>query len=621
MREKLGALLVGAAGTLALISAGPALGATYCVHQAGGVCAVGQVDEGSDLQQALADARDSVDTSSSIFVGPGTYAHNAGFNLVTPHEITLVGAGRGKTILEATGSNATVLQFKPSAASTVSGMTLSMDSHAGFGLVVDAAKVVDMEDVLQPSASADAVGAVPSGGAAIRDSTLRGGDLGSSGAGAVVNGPAVFDHDVLSGHTALQVGGPVSVTLQRSTLTEFVDGVSVGGSSSAELVADDDLLVLGPGAETGFTVGDGASAMVRSATIYSVFHAGTAVAAGAVSGGAHTSVTLLDSIIWNTPLALAASASGGGTSAITANFDDVGGGSTGGGLNATISQSNDINADPLFADPGSAGDYRLRFGSPAIDSGGSCAATCMTVADLQGLTRPIDGNGDGIAVRDMGAYEYARRAPSAAASVDRTSALTGELLAFGGTGSSDPDPGDALTYSWSFDDGSTASGQDVTHAFTTAGSHTATLTVTDPTGLTATAAATVTVAAPPLAMDTAAPSLTKVSLSPSTFVVARGRTAVSASRHHGTRIRFTLSEAAKVVATFQRCARKRHKRCHYVSAGSLTRRSEPRGRDSIAFTGRLGKHRLARGHYRMHLRATDPAGNRSKQKTASFHVV
>jgi hypothetical protein len=193
MREKLGALLVGAAATLALICAGPALGATYCVHQAGGVCAVGQVDEGTDLQQALGDARDSADTSSSIFVGPGTYAHSGGFNLVTPHEITLVGAGRGQTILEATGTNATVLQFKPAAASMVSGMTLSMDSHAGFGLVVDAAKAVDIEDVLQPSASDDAVGAVPSGGAAIRDSTLRGGDLGSSGAGAIVNGPAVFD--------------------------------------------------------------------------------------------------------------------------------------------------------------------------------------------------------------------------------------------------------------------------------------------------------------------------------------------------------------------------------------------------------------------------------------------
>ena len=164
----------------------------------------------------------------------------------------------------------------------------------------------------------------------------------------------------------------------------------------------------------------------------------------------------------------------------------------------------------------------------------------------------------------------------------------------------------------------------MTHAFTTAGSHTATLTVTDPTGLTATAAATVTVSAPPGVPDTTAPSLTKVSVSPSTFLVASGSTAVSAKRHHGTRIRFTLSEPAKVVASFQRCVkkgRKGHRTCHYVSARSLTRGSEPKGGDAIAFTGRVGKHRLARGHYRMHLRATDAAGNRSRQKTASFTVL
>ena len=124
MREKLGALLVGAIAAMALVAAAPAPGATYCVHQPSGLCAVGQVDEGTDLQQALIDARDSADSQSSIFVGPGTYARNGGFNVLTPHDITLAGAGRGQTILEATGSNATVLQFKASASSTVSGMTL-----------------------------------------------------------------------------------------------------------------------------------------------------------------------------------------------------------------------------------------------------------------------------------------------------------------------------------------------------------------------------------------------------------------------------------------------------------------------------------------------------------------
>ncbi|MEJ5198972.1 MAG: choice-of-anchor Q domain-containing protein, partial [Anaerolineae bacterium] len=48
------------------------------------------------------------------------------------------------------------------------------------------------------------------------------------------------------------------------------------------------------------------------------------------------------------------------------------------------------------------GNLRLDFGSPAIDAGkhSGCPST-----DLDGLPRPTDGNGDGTAACDMGAYE------------------------------------------------------------------------------------------------------------------------------------------------------------------------------------------------------------------------
>ncbi|HUB77107.1 MAG TPA: PKD domain-containing protein, partial [Solirubrobacteraceae bacterium] len=50
-----------------------------------------------------------------------------------------------------------------------------------------------------------------------------------------------------------------------------------------------------------------------------------------------------------------------------------------------------------------------------------------------------------------------------------------------------------LTYSWSFDDGGTATGASVQHTFSTLGAHTATLTVTDPLGLSAARTAQLTV--------------------------------------------------------------------------------------------------------------------------------
>jgi len=79
-----------------------------------------------------------------------------------------------------------------------------------------------------------------------------------------------------------------------------------------------------------------------------------------------------------------------------------------------------IDTDPLFVfpghwddggtqdDPGDAawvdGDYRLQAGSPCIDTGDDAAVTVSI--DLDGNPRIIDGDGDGVATVDMGAYEF-----------------------------------------------------------------------------------------------------------------------------------------------------------------------------------------------------------------------
>ena len=65
------------------------------------------------------------------------------------------------------------------------------------------------------------------------------------------------------------------------------------------------------------------------------------------------------------------------------------------------SHSTDIDADPLFANPG-AGDFHIPFDSPCVDRGSS---TNAPTTDFDGNPRPVDGNGDGSSVIDIGPYE------------------------------------------------------------------------------------------------------------------------------------------------------------------------------------------------------------------------
>jgi DNA/RNA endonuclease G (NUC1)/PKD repeat protein len=61
----------------------------------------------------------------------------------------------------------------------------------------------------------------------------------------------------------------------------------------------------------------------------------------------------------------------------------------------------------------------------------------------------------------------------------------GSALAFDASTSSDPDAGDALTYSWTFGDGGTATGVNATHTYADNGNYSITLTATDSHGVTA----------------------------------------------------------------------------------------------------------------------------------------
>jgi hypothetical protein len=295
--------------------------------------------------------------------------------------------------------------------------------------------------------------------------------------------------------------------------------------------------------------------------------------------------------------------------------------------------SHDVNlagVDPRFVDA-AAGDFRLRFNSPLVDAGDPAALTSGT-ADRDGNPRIVDG-GHGSPRVDMGALEYQHVAPTVSAQASPTAADTGQPVTFSAN-AADADPGEAVSVTWNFDDGTSASGATVDHAFSTAGSHTATAVATDASGLTASASVSVAVTATPAGMassgsgstsgasttgtppNTVAPLMTGLRLSPSSFRARLAKPTSSGRRvRSGSKLSFQLSQAAVVTVTVQRA-----KGNKWIRVGSFTLKRGA-GTTKVTFDGWVAHKPLRSGSYRMRVVARNQAGLRSKPARVKFRIV
>jgi hypothetical protein len=145
------------------------------------------------------------------------------------------------------------------------------------------------------------------------------------------------------------------------------------------------------------------------------------------------------------------------------------------------------------------GDLRPLFDSPLVDAGDPTPGPGEPMADLAGEFRAVNNR------TDIGAYEYGRHTPTVYADADPKTAFVGDAIKFN-AGPADADPDERPVVTWLFDDGATATGEVVTHAFATPGGHLATATATDPAGLTATASITVSVSPRPVLPKAMAPT-------------------------------------------------------------------------------------------------------------------
>ena len=114
------------------------------------------------------------------------------------------------------------------------------------------------------------------------------------------------------------------------------------------------------------------------------------------------SCLIMNSIFWENDAVLGDDIHYSGSDTIQVNYSDI----NSGNIYGNWTGEGNINEDPLF-DLSGPHPYALSSGSPCIDTGTpDTTGLCLPDCDIIGCCRIWDGDGDGIAVIDMGAYEF-----------------------------------------------------------------------------------------------------------------------------------------------------------------------------------------------------------------------
>jgi PKD domain len=495
-----------------LLSSAGAGATTYCVNKPACVSA-GGTSEGGDLQAALTAAAGSAG-SDRIEIGPGFYSHAAGFSYNAVDPVQLVGSGtqadwlQSATLLSdgtANPTSETVLRVSSATPSTVSNLAIQLPGgtntgNTGLNLTGGTADGVDVRG----DNPADAPTGVQLTDAAFvngRVQTFNSFGIGIRAVSGTLN--RVADSTVDGDVVAVQAAAGATVRVERSRLRADAAGVQVRAGATASIdstsIVFRNVVDYIPAGGIVFANESGAPSTVDAENV-TLLGNGQVGSAGVMMENSFSraiTLTLRNSVISGYPKSIdRVTAAAGSQANLTTDHSAYAPVADTGTVNGTLSESARLDvADPGFLDA-SGLDVHLRADSPLIDAGAEPGGGSAT--DLARQPRVVDGHGTCAAVRDIGAYEFqpGPRAPHAAASATPGAAKTGQAVTFGAAGSCDPDLGDALSFAWSFDDGATAAGATVTHAFAAAGVHSATVTATDAGGHRATATALVTVTKP-----------------------------------------------------------------------------------------------------------------------------
>lgn len=498
---------------LAVVAPTASLAADYCVGTTLICISANNYPATTAGFQSAATAVAGATGSNRVIVAPGVYQTASSLIVAPIDTLDIIGSGRGQTVFELTGGNnqtALQLDFADSISivrdlSVKISNTNAQASTQTWGMDVQYGRIQNVDVTDQSTHSTK--GIVLALGAAVIDSTVS---VNSSGdtAVAATSGDASLSGLAINGAsggggTGLDLGGS-TYSVNHSEFRNLFSSITI---DDGFLEVSDTLIELGakPNAVAMYT---GNSNPGSSSIAIASLARSTIVGSGSGQRGlrvlANDATDDATVAVYNTLIHLTGTStvdlqcnnSNSGISTLETDFTAFNPSSVLYDPGCSTNDTNSFNAtlQPAAFVNAAGGDYRLAWGSPYTDGGDESVGPASSSTDLNGRTRVTDGDADALPKLDVGAYEYQRIAPIASAAATQSSVAIGEATTFSGL-ANDSD-GDGVTYSWSFDDGATAFGQAVGHTFATGGPHTATLTVTDASGLTGVASASVTVRSP-----------------------------------------------------------------------------------------------------------------------------
>jgi hypothetical protein len=410
--RSLAAVFVAAAAALG--TAGSADALTYCV--AAPACS-GTVSP--DLQSALTTAAIST-VPDRVEVGPGDFYAPSGF-LYTPvgagNSLELVGAGRNKTELRGGSKTDTrpALLLDAAAPSHVSDLTIKSSAPSDPYFTTAGLRIFGTAERI------DVWGSPRSDGVELRkDSSLKASKVSiagrRNGVASADGSAAVTDSSISAQYdgTATIASGPGRLLVSHSTLN---GDVGVQAETGGAVKVDNSLVYANEYGLFAYNKGLAPTTIdATNVTIVGTDPSVTGVHSAGVFTGATTQITLDNSVVADVTHSIARTGTGGGTGSVTARhsaYDHATLFESGPGSLDQTQANLDLTA-PGFVDD-AAGDYRLAPDSPLRDAGDPAPAAGLAATDLAGKARALDGNGDGLAAPDIGAFEFQPPPPPAPA--------------------------------------------------------------------------------------------------------------------------------------------------------------------------------------------------------------